>query len=162
MTTQSSLVVDVHVACKNSDIPSAKQIEYWVTSAVGGSGRRLAGGTELSVKLVDTDEMRSLNNQYRNKDKVTNVLSFPVGEIAGLPVEAGQALGDIVVCAAVVSDEAARQGKAVGDHWAHLLVHGTLHLLGYDHESDAEAAEMEGLETRILMSNGVADPYAMS
>ena len=161
MTTQSSLVVDVQVACKNSDIPSAQQIKYWVTSAVEGSGRCLADGTELSVKLVDTDEMRSLNDEYRNKDSVTNVLSFPAGEIAGLPAEAGQALGDIVVCAAVVSDEAARQGKAVGDHWAHMLVHGTLHLLGFDHESDVEAVEMEGLEARILTSNGVADPYVM-
>jgi probable rRNA maturation factor len=161
VTTQSSLVVDVQVACKNSDIPSAQQIKYWVTSAVEGSGRCLADGTELSVKLVDTDEMRSLNDEYRNKDSVTNVLSFPAGEIAGLPAEAGQALGDIVVCAAVVSDEAARQGKAVGDHWAHMLVHGTLHLLGFDHESDVEAVEMEGLEARILTSNGVADPYVM-
>lgn len=162
MTTHSSLVVDVQVACKSPDIPSAKQIKYWVISAVERSGKCLADGAELSVKLVDTDEMRSLNHEYRNKDKVTNVLSFPAGEIAGLPVEAGQALGDIVVCAAVVSDEAAQQGKAVGDHWAHMLVHGTLHLLGFDHESDAEAVEMEGLEARILASNGVADPYAMS
>jgi len=162
VTTYSSLVVDVQVACKIPDIPSAKKIEYWVTTAVEGSGRCLTDGTELSVKLVDINEMRSLNHEYRNKDEVTNVLSFPAGEIAGLPVEAGQALGDIVVCAPIVSDEAARQGKAVGDHWAHMLVHGTLHLLGYDHESDPEAVEMEGLEARILTSIGVPDPYAMS
>lgn len=162
MTTRSSLVVDVQIACKNSDIPSVIQIECWVTSAVEGSGRCLADGTELSVKLVDINEMRSLNHDYRNKDKATNVLSFPAGEIVGLPAEAGRSLGDIVVCAEVVSEEATRQGKALDDHWAHMLVHGTLHLLGYDHESDAEAVEMEGLEARILTSNGVADPYAMS
>lgn len=162
MTTQSSLVVDVQVACENPDIPSAKQVKYWVTSTVEGSEKRVADGTELSVKLVDKDEMRTLNREYRNEDKVTNVLSFPVGDNAGLPADAGQALGDIVICAAVVIDEADRQGKAVGDHWAHMLVHGTLHLLGYDHESDAQAVEMEGLEARILMSNGVSDPYTMS
>ena len=106
--------------------------------------------------------MQALNRDYRQQDKVTNVLSFPAGEVAGLPDDASSSLGDIVICAAVVSDEATRQGKAVADHWAHMLVHGTLHLLGYDHDSNTEAVEMEGLETRILASNGLADPYLKS
>ena len=114
------------------------------------------------MRLVDTEEMRVLNRDFRNKDTSTNVLSFPARAIEGLPAEAGHVLGDIVICAAIVSDEAARQGKASGDHWAHMLVHGTLHLLGYDHDSDTDAAEMEALETQILTSNGLKDPYAMS
>ena len=106
--------------------------------------------------------MRTLNRDYRGRDKVTNVLSFPAGDIDGLPAGAAQLLGDIVVCAAVVGEEAARQGKAAGDHWAHMLVHGTLHLLGFDHKSAAEAADMEGLEAHILTAQGLADPYAAS
>lgn len=130
--------------------------------ALEGSRKSLAEGTELSVRLVDKEEMRALNRDYRNKDKPTNVLSFPAGAMRGLPAEAGRVLGDIVICAPLVGDEAARQGKALGDHWAHMLVHGTLHLLGYDHDSDTEAVEMEALETQILTSNGLKDPYAMS
>lgn len=162
MTTQTSLVVDVQVACNDSGIPSANVIESWVTLAVAGAGRPLARETELSVRLVDREEIKLLNRNYRHKDEVTNVLSFPAGEIDGLPADAVLALGDIVVCAAVVCDEAALQGKSIDDHWAHMLVHGTLHLLGYDHETDAEAAEMEGLEIRILTENGLTNPYVES
>jgi probable rRNA maturation factor len=114
------------------------------------------------VRLVDTAEIRSLNREYRRKDKATNVLSFRAAAIKGLPTDVAQALGDIVICATVVNDEAAEQGKAIDDHWAHMLVHGTLHLLGYDHETADEAAEMEGVETRILTENGLADPYRES
>lgn len=162
MTSQSAIVVDVQIACDNPDIPSAGQIEHWIACAVEGSGKTIAPGTELSVRLVDKEEMRTLNRDYRGKDKATNVLSFPTGDIDGLPAEAAQLLGDIVVCAAVVGDEAARQGKAARDHWAHMFVHGTLHLLGFDHKSAAEAADMEGLEARILTAQGLADPYAAS
>ena len=162
MTNQSALVIDVQIACDDSDIPSAKQIEHWIACAVEGSGRVIAAGTELSVRLVDKEEMRALNRDYRGKDKVTNVLSFAAGDIDGLPAEAAQVLGDIVVCAAVVRDEAAEQGKATGDYWAHMLVHGTLHLLGFDHKTAAEAADMEGLEAHILTAHGLADPYAAS
>jgi probable rRNA maturation factor len=103
--------------------------------------------------------MRALNRDYRDKDKPTNVLSFPAGQVTGLPEAEPMPIGDIVVCADVVSNEAAEQGKAPPDHWAHMLVHGTLHLLGFDHEADAEAAAMETLESRILAEQGVADPY---
>jgi len=103
--------------------------------------------------------MRGLNRDYRGKDKPTNVLSFPAGQVAGLPDAEPVPLGDIVVCADVVSDEAATQEKAPADHWAHMLVHGTLHLLGFDHEDETDAATMEALETRILAAGGVADPY---
>ena len=162
MTTQTSLVVDVQVACKDLDVPSAKQITSWATRAVTGAGRTLAASVEMSVRLVNREEIRLLNRDYRHLDKATNVLSFPAGEISGLPAEAVQLLGDVVVCAAIVSDEAAEQGKSVDAHWAHMLVHGTLHLLGYDHQTAADAAEMESLEARILTANGLTDPYLTS
>ena len=162
MTQAVSLTVDVQVACENPDIPSDSQVREWIRRTVEAAGASPPGGAEVSVRLVDTDEMRALNRDYREQDKVTNVLSFPAGKVAGLPGDAPIALGDIVVCAAVVSEEAATQGKELAAHWAHMLVHGALHLLGYDHETDAEALEMEGLETRILSQLGCPDPYLES
>jgi len=159
VTNSSSLLVDVQIACDESDVPPAKEIETWVARAVAGSGKILDSDTELSVRLVDTEEIQSLNRDYRQKDAATNVLSFPVDTIEGLPADAAKTLGDIVVCATIVSEEATQQEKPVDEHWAHMLVHGTLHLLGYDHETDADALEMEGLETRILTENGLPDPY---
>ncbi|NND47444.1 MAG: rRNA maturation RNase YbeY [Woeseiaceae bacterium] len=156
------MVIDVQIACHESDVPSARQIRSWVTRAVAGSGRKIAANAEISVRLVDREEIRLLNRDYRQLDKTTNVLSFPAGEISGLPAEAAQLLGDVVVCAAVVRDEATTQGKSEDEHWAHMLVHGTLHLLGYDHETAAEAAEMEALEASILAANGLTDPYLTS
>jgi probable rRNA maturation factor len=117
---------------------------------------------EVSVRIVDAEEVRTLNREYRDKDRATNVLSFPAGPLAGLPDDAPILLGDIVVCASVVDSEAAEQGKDVADHWAHMLVHGTLHLLGFDHEDDTEAAAMEALETQVLTQHGLPDPYGAS
>ena len=159
MTQAVSLAVDVQIACENPDIPPDSKIRFWVGCALDAAGTSLPGGAEVSVRIVDADEMRALNHEYRRINKATNVLSFPAGEIAGLPGEAPRVLGDVVICATVVSEEAAAQGKQVADHWAHMLVHGMLHLLGYDHELDAEAVEMEGLETQVLASSGLADPY---
>ncbi len=162
MTNPPSLSIDVQIACDDSSVPPAKEIETWVARAVVESGKKIAGSAELSVRLVDKEEIQSLNRDYRQKDAATNVLSFPAALIEGLPDDTAQALGDIVVCASIVSEEAAEQQKAVADHWAHMLVHGTLHLLGFDHGTDADAAEMEGLETRILTGNGLNDPYVES
>ena len=159
MKAQGEIVVDVQFACDELDSPDAEVICGWVKAAVAEAGVDVAGDIEVSVRVVDIDEIRTLNREYRDKDKATNVLSFPAGNIAGLPEEAVQTLGDVVVCAAVVRDEAASQAKKLADHWAHILVHGTLHLLGYDHTTDAEAMEMERLETRILAMQSVADPY---
>ncbi len=155
-----AVTADLQVACNASDIPSADEFKTWVAEAVGQSGRAPDRDTEIAVRVVDADEIRTLNRLYRDKDTPTNVLSFPAGAIEGLPPEAPRLLGDVVVCASVVAAEAAEQGKAVADHWAHMIVHGTLHLLGFDHETDAEAAEMEALEARILASQSVTDPYA--
>ena len=162
MTQPVALTVDVQAACEDPDVPSAAEVREWISRTIEAAGTALPGGAEVSVRMVDTGEMRALNRDYRDRDKTTNVLSFPAGEIAGLPGDAPRALGDIVVCAAVVGEEAAAQGKPLSAHWAHMLVHGTLHLLGYDHETGAEAAEMEGLETRILCGHGCPDPYLKS
>ena len=152
--------VDVQNACDDETAPEIPIVEAWIARAVGASGPD--GDTEVSVRIVDAAEIHALNSDYRGKDKPTNVLSFPAGDVAGLPADMPVPLGDVVICASVVREEAAAQGKAITDHWAHMLVHGTLHLLGYDHATATEAAEMEALETRILSEHGVADPYGAS
>lgn len=152
--------VDVQNACDDDTAPETPMVESWIARAVAAAG--VGSEFEVSVRIVDADEIRALNSGYRSKDKPTNVLSFPAGKVAGLPADIPVLLGDVVVCASVVRDEAEAQGKAVEDHWAHMLVHGTLHLLGFDHETDSEAAEMEALETRILSEHGLAAPYGAS
>jgi probable rRNA maturation factor len=154
-----AVAVDVLVACDDHGIPAEETIQSWVEAAVDGAGRIDDNTIELAVRVVDTDEIKTLNRLYREQDKATNVLSFPAGEIEGLPGDAPKTLGDLVICAAVVAREAAEQGKELEHHWGHLLVHGTLHLLGYDHGTESEAVEMEGLETAILAARDVSDPY---
>ena len=149
--------VDVSYATEDDSIPEAGRIADWVERTVAAVCD--TGDFEVSVRVVDAEEIRALNKEYRDKDKPTNVLSFPAGQVDGLPAAEPQSLGDVVVCAGVVRDEAAAQRKADADHWAHMLVHGTLHLLGFDHETDADALEMEALEVSILATRGLADPY---
>ena len=150
--------VFVHLgyAVPRAGIPSAASFRRWVEAALHGAKRHKPA--ELSIRIVGTDEGRALNRDYRGKDYATNVLSFG----AELPPDLKLPLiGDMVICAPVVAREAAEQGKRARDHWAHLTVHGTLHLLGYDHVVEAEAEAMEALETRILAGLGIADPYAV-
>jgi probable rRNA maturation factor len=125
-----------------------------VEVALKGARRRKA--TEVSIRIVDAEEGQALNRQYRGRDYATNVLSFEADLPPGVNLPL---IGDLVICAPVVAREAAEQGKKANDHWAHLTIHGTLHLLGYDHIEDGEAEEMEALETRILKGLGIADPY---
>lgn len=126
-----------------------------------GQGERLV---ELSVRLAGDDEVHALNAEWRGKDKPTNVLSFPMTDEAGLDTSAAAGpelmLGDIILARGVCTAEAADKGVALEDHAAHLMVHGTLHLLGYDHMDDDSAADMEGREVRALARLGIADPYA--
>lgn len=128
-----------------------------VRAALAQSKARIAGPAELSIVLTDDAEQRVLNRDWRGIDKSTNVLSFPQIEpfapVSGL-------LGDVILARETLEREAAEQGVSVEDHFTHLVVHGFLHLLGYDHMDDDEALAMEGLETQILASLGVADPYA--
>ncbi|MED5467427.1 MAG: rRNA maturation RNase YbeY, partial [Pseudomonadota bacterium] len=112
--------------------------------------------TEVTIRIVDNDESRELNNQYRDKDKPTNVLSFPFEAPAGITVPLA---GDLVICAPVVEQEAREQSKDAVAHWAHMVVHGMLHLQGYDHIEDNEAEVMEALEIRLLAQLGFANPY---
>ncbi len=147
-----SVTVDLQLAEGAGDAPSQDRFEAWALAAV--AGRR--GECELSVRVVGSDESRELNRRYRDKDRPTNVLAFPADMPPG-PAE--DLLGDLVICGDVVREEAAAQGKPEPNHWAHLVVHGTLHLLGYDHETQAGALEMEQLETAVLAGLGVPNPY---
>lgn len=128
-------------------IPTATSLRLWAEAARG----RKRG--EITLRLVDSAESQTLNRDYRGKDKPTNVLSFPMGE--------PDYLGDIVICAPVVAAEAVEQGKAARAHWAHMVVHGVLHLLGHDHIDDGEAATMEALERKLLARLGFPDPYEL-
>jgi probable rRNA maturation factor len=154
------MAVDVQFACEDAGVPDVRAIQEWVEFAAVRSSRLAAGENDFAVRVVGEAEIQTLNQLYRNKDSATNVLSFPAADIAGLPADAARQMGDIVICASVVRDEAVRQAKPLADHWAHMLVHGTLHLLGFDHGEDKEAEEMELLEAAILKSRGIADPYA--
>lgn len=159
MSLESDVSVDVAIAEDTSDIPEVAAIQRCVTEAVRASRQSENQPVEVSVRIVGRDESRALNRDYRHRDNATNVLSFPAGEIEGLPADARRALGDIVVCAPVIAHEAVQQRKAPHAHWAHMIVHGTLHLLGYEHDDDREASEMEALEVAILAELGFADPY---
>lgn len=152
--------VDVQVASDAAGIPASEDIRDWVERAVQAvnPGR----DADVSVRIVDEQEMQALNRNYRDQDKPTNVLAFPAGDAGFVPPGEVPLLGDIVVCAGVVAREADEQGKPPGHHWSHMLVHGTLHLLGYDHHEEAEAAEMEGLEKSVLARYGLDDPYGES
>jgi len=147
-----------------TELPTERQIRHWVETVLDG---RLESAT-LGIRIVDEDESAELNHTYRDKPGPTNVLSFPF-DMPDLPAALAateneeiptKLLGDLVICAPVVAREAAEQGKPLPAHWAHMVVHGVLHLLGYDHLDKAEAAEMEGLEQRLLAELGVGDPYA--
>ena len=142
------LDLSVQYACNREGVPSRADFRRWLRAAEPGAAR-------ITVRLVDEAEGRELNRDYRGKDYATNVLSF----VYDLPEEAGL-MGDLVLCAPVVAREAAEQGKPLAAHYAHLIVHGMLHLQGYDHEDEAQAAEMEALERDVLGRLGFPDPYA--
>ena len=147
------MIIDLQIACEQeSGLPTAEQIEQWATAAVQPQSDEV----EMTVRIVDEAESHALNLNYRGKDRPTNVLSFPFEcpDEVELPL-----LGDLVICRQVVEREAQEQDKPVIAHWAHMVVHGSLHLLGYDHIEDDEAEEMESLETQIMTGLGFADPY---
>ena len=146
MQTKKPFKLMVQYATGSSTVPTRPQFRRWVKAA-------LMQEAEIVLRLVDEAEGRELNQQFRGKDYATNVLTFVYDEMQPLT-------GDIVLCAPVVSQEAQQQHKDLLAHYAHLTVHGILHLQGYDHIEDAAAAEMEQLETRILATLGYADPYS--
>lgn len=135
-------------------VPATRSFERWVGAALRGRHR---GRRQVNIVIFDEASARALNRQYRGKSYATNVLSFAYEPA---PREKTGLLGDLVICAPVVAREAAEQGKSSRHHYAHLTVHGVLHLLGYDHETNRQADRMEGLERRILAGLGIADPYS--
>ncbi|WP_215769907.1 rRNA maturation RNase YbeY [Haemophilus sp. SZY H36] len=148
-----SIFVDLQIATENLEgLPTEDQIVQWATAAVQPEGDEV----EMTVRIVDEAESHELNLTYRGKDRPTNVLSFPFEcpDEVELPL-----LGDLVICRQVVEREAVEQEKPLMAHWAHMVVHGSLHLLGYDHIENDEAEEMESLETQIMQGLGFDDPY---
>ena len=151
-------IIDLQIASENSEgLPTLEQFTYWVETALAFEAQTdNFPETEMTIRIVDEEESQTLNREYRGKDYPTNVLSFPfeVPEGIELPL-----LGDLVICRQVMECEAKEQQISLVSHCAHLAVHGTLHLLGYDHIEEAEAEEMEGLETQIMQKLGFEDPY---
>lgn len=145
--------ISLEVADAHLHHPSESELNSWVSGVLKHENRE----GEVSVVVVDETAMAELNQQYRGKDGPTNVLSFPADLPEGVPLAL---LGDIVLCSPLVEKEAQQQGKKLEAHWTHLVVHGTLHLLGYDHENDADAEQMERLEIEILADFGIANPYS--
>ncbi len=144
--------LELQYATNADDLPSPRDLRRWAAAALDGRREE----SELVIRIVDEVEITELNRNYRGKDKPTNVLSFP---FEAPPPVVSDLIGDLVVCAPVVAREAAEQGKALDAHWAHMVVHGVLHLLGYDHMEPADAQEMEALERQLLEAMGYDDPY---
>ena len=154
MTRALSLDVFVRNEAGRKGVPISRSFEAWIRATLEGRRR---GRVEVNIALLRRAEARRLNREFRGRDYATNVLSFPYEEMRG---EHNRLLGDLAICPAVVAREAREQGKRVRDHFAHLVIHGTLHLIGFDHGDDAQAAKMETLERRLLAGFGIGDPYA--
>lgn len=152
--SSNRLTLHVQQACAGADLPARIALRRWAQAALAG----IDGPVELGVRIVDEDESAALNARFRGKAGPTNVLSFGYGE-GGLN---GCFLGDLVICAPIVRQEAAAQGKAVNAHWAHMVVHGIMHLRGYDHMNDDEAKVMEEREADVLQALGFPNPYSFS
>ncbi|MEE7627786.1 rRNA maturation RNase YbeY [Methylobacter sp. Wu8] len=145
--------IEIQAVFESEGRPDQQQIQCWVDAALDGHNQ----DTEIVVRIVDEQESAELNEQYRHKSGPTNILSFPVDLPPGIELNL---LGDLVICAPVLEKEAQEQGKLLADHWAHIVVHGVLHLLGYDHIDDAEAELMENKEIAILNKLQINNPYS--
>ncbi len=157
------LFLDVQKVIDSDTIPASENIEHWVKTTLLIENPDMVTDTEceLTIRIVDQDEIQALNKTWRHKDKPTNVLSFPyegfefdVPEEVQLPL-----LGDLIICHDIVVAEAQQQAKTIIEHWAHMVVHGVLHLKGYDHLEDSDAEQMEALEVRILQQLQFSNPY---
>ncbi|MBK8815843.1 MAG: rRNA maturation RNase YbeY [Methylococcaceae bacterium] len=144
--------IEVQTVYNSPGQPDVKQIQSWIDAALEGYPQ----DTEIVVRIVDIHESAQLNKQYRHKQGPTNILSFPIEIPEGITLNL---LGDLVVCAPVLEREAAEQGKVLSHHWAHIVIHGVLHLLGYDHIEDDEAEIMENKEIEILQKLNLNNPY---
>lgn len=147
------VILDLQIACHNSEgLPDEATFQRWLEHILSPYNQDI----ELTIRLVDEAESTELNSTYRGKNQPTNVLSFPFEAPPGIELPL---LGDLIICRQVVEREAIEQQKMLEAHWAHMVVHGCLHLLGYDHIDDNEAEEMESFETRIMQELGYPDPY---
>ncbi len=145
-------VLDIQIISQSKQLPDQEQLQYWVDAVLKDEYQ----DSELVIRIVDEAEMTQFNEQYRDKKGSTNILSFPFEVPEGVD---SNLLGDILVCAPVVEKEAQQQHKERDNHWAHIIVHGVLHLLGYDHVDDQDAEEMEALEIKILKKIKIKNPY---
>jgi probable rRNA maturation factor len=145
---------------KTIDYPTLAEMKKWVQLTLAEDAKLhnkiLAERAELTIRLVDAEEIQQLNNTYRHKDKPTNILSFPFEAPEFIPLDL---LGDLVICHAIIEKEAIEQQKQLTAHWAHIIIHGVLHLIDYDHIEDTEAEAMEALEIEIMQQFGFANPY---
>jgi len=146
------LGLDVQYAVDDDGLPTQREFECWVRAALEPTGDTV----DMAIRVVDEQEGQQLNNRYRGIDRATNVLSFPFEAPPGIESDY---MGDLVICAPVVQREAQQQHKPEKHHWAHMVVHGVLHLRGYDHQLDEQAEEMEALEIALLRDFGIANPY---
>lgn len=149
----SAIILDLQIATDdNQNLPTEEQITQWLNVILP----QFMDNAEITIRIVDEQESQQLNNTYRHKDKPTNVLSFPFESPIEIEVPL---LGDLIICKQVVEAEAKEQHKSLTSHWAHMIVHGCLHLLGYDHILDEEAEEMENIEIDIMQQLGFINPY---
>jgi probable rRNA maturation factor len=146
--------ITIQHATDKTAVPPSSSLRRWAKKAMDNQIKN----AEVTLRIVGAEEMTQLNSQYRHKKGPTNVLSFPIELPTGIELDVPM-LGDIVICTDVVVQEAIEQGKPLEAHWAHMVVHGIFHLLGYDHENEHDANIMEGLETKVMLSLGFADPY---
>lgn len=148
------VMLDLQIACANSEgLPAPAAFQQWLNAAI----LSFQHVSEVTVRIVDEAESQMLNSTYRSKNSPTNVLSFPFE--APIGIDDLPLLGDLVICRQVVEKEAEEQNKTLDAHWAHMVIHGSLHLLGYDHIEEEDAVEMESLETEIMLALGFPDPY---
>ncbi|TVO39947.1 rRNA maturation RNase YbeY [Vibrio algivorus] len=148
-----AIELDLQIAVEEmTGLPTETQLQQWLESAI----TLFQPQAEVTIRIVENEESQQLNRDYRGKDKPTNVLSFPFEAPPGIEIDL---LGDLIICKQVVEAEAKEQNKPLSAHWAHMVVHGSLHLLGYDHIEDEEAEEMESIETEIMQKLGFDDPY---
>lgn len=151
------MTVEIQIVSTSQSLPSREQFNQWVDLAIEPARQ----GADVVIRIVDKVESAELNQTYREKEGATNVLSFPFEVPDGIPAEAltGDILGDLVICAAIVEQQAKQQEKPRMSHWAHMVIHGCLHLQGYDHVEPEQAVVMENLEIKLLNSIGIDNPY---
>jgi probable rRNA maturation factor len=159
----TELTVITQIATRRSGLPHARTLTQWARAAYAmreGAARRRPAST-VTIRVVGAAESRRLNRTWRGKDKPTNVLSFPA-DVSHAPRDEVLELGDLAICATVVAREAQEQHKVLRAHWAHMVIHGVLHLLGHDHQREREARRMEALEVQLLADLGYSNPYAIN